>query len=212
MTAPAIADGVSVAPEPQSRRTARDRDGYLYDVETGEVLGHSEVAEAFHIETAEQVDWALERRARIEAELLAVRARKRALLENLAAIERDAERRLAWWEFRFRPEVVAFARSAIEGTRSRTARFAYGSVAFRTSPGTRQILDMGAAVAFVEKYAPGLVKVARTVNLKAVDEAAGSYREATEEEPELGPFLATSGPREGVTIETGILDAKGGES
>ena len=61
-----------------------------------------------------------------------------------------ATRTLTWWDWRFGPSLVAVARSCLTGT-SKTVLFNWGKVAFRSTPGSTQIIADAAAVAFVEK-------------------------------------------------------------
>jgi hypothetical protein len=205
------ADTERVAAVGKVRETATDSQGYTYYTDDGEIIGHVSTPETFRIDTTEKADWALDKRSEIEADLLAIRARKRALLENLTRLERTIEARLTWWDFRFRAEVIAFAREAIRSIKGKTLRLTYGSIAFRTSRGTNSIFDMEQAVAFVAKFAPEHVKRVETVNVKGIMEAARSYKEATEEDASLGAFLASTGSSESVVIKTGVGDDEKGD-
>jgi phage host-nuclease inhibitor protein Gam len=183
------------------RETAVTSDGFIYEIETGEIVGRIDLKATWRAEKSDDVEWSLELRAKIESDLAAVRLRKAALLKNLSAIERDHERRLAWWEWRFRPDVVAFARKSLEGSKSKTARFAWGAIKFRMSSGTNTITDPDAAVAFVQERKPEAVKVERSVTVKTVLEVAAALGEAA---PTMAHFLKSTGPRESATIETGV--------
>lgn len=201
-----LEQGLAEAKKP--RETEIDTDGFEYDVETGEVLGHVDTDPAFRIESREHAEWALGRKADIESRLLAIRARKTALLANLVAQEKGQERRLAWWDFRFRSDLVALARQSLGG-KKKSVQFDHGAVSFRSSSGTNEIIDMGAAVRFVEDFAPDEVK--KTVTATTVLKAAKAQRESYEDESHkvavdicLRTFLVSSGPKENVTVSTGV--------
>lgn len=198
----------SVTPPPPtvatSNATAVDSEGWLYDVETGEVLGlaATRASEVETIDSTERADEVLEIRSRVEARIVALQARRAALNRQLDALEKAERDRLAWWDWRYRDLLVEFARGLLRKAKGRTIRFAFGSVAFRSSKGTNQITNMEAAVEWVKRRDPELVKVVETVSVTAVLSLS--------EGREL-PFIQSSGPRETATIETGVLDAvKGG--
>jgi hypothetical protein len=188
--------------------TATDADGFAFDVETGEVLGHAEVVAAFVIDNDHAADWALRLRSQIEGDLAGIEARKRALVRQLDVLHRAKQRRLAWWDWRFGAGLALFARGLLAG-KARTAHFTWGSVSFRRTAGRRQILDMDAAVAYVEAWAPGKVKVERTVAIKDLLAAMRAEALATGEPVERPGFLAESGPEESVRISCGIGIAGG---
>jgi hypothetical protein len=193
------------------RQTAVDGDGWLYDTDTGEVLGHVEVTERFTVDSASAADWALELRSRIEGNIAGIDARIKALNEQLQALRKQEIRKLSWWEYRFGGSLIAFARAMLAGTKGKTARFTWGKVAFRATAGRNEILDMPKAIEFVRTWEPGRVKVVESVNVKDVLAARDTAKTVTGEDQagEL-PFLVSSGPGENVTISTGIESTKGG--
>jgi hypothetical protein len=195
---------VPIAP----RVTAVDSEGFIYDVETGEVLGHETVSEdpvkPFEVDSVEAAEWVLEKRSRIEANILAVEARINALVASLERQRGHFIRQLAWWEYRFQPTLVRLARSLLKG-KSRTVNFDHGKVAFRTSKGTNTIIDDQAALAYVRMWCPEKVHVKEWVNVADVLAARQLAAEVAEEDPSQSlPFLVSSGPSENVTVETGI--------
>lgn len=185
------------------RDTDVDPDGWVYDVATGEVLGRVDVAERFQVDSVESADWALELRSRIEAEIVAIDARLKAVTERLQAMRSDQVRRLSWWEWRFGPSLAAFARSLL-GKKSRTVKFGWGQVAFRTSAGSNEILSQEEAVAWMRVWAPERVRVVESVTIKDVLKVRDAVAAKNDEEPEHLPWLASSGPQESVKISTGI--------
>jgi phage host-nuclease inhibitor protein Gam len=198
-----LAEGADPDPAP-APETAVDPDGWVYDVATGEVLGHQEVDPYFAVMSTEAADWVLRLRSKIEGDLAGIDARIRALTAQLQALRSAQVRRLSWWDWRFSAELVAFARTTLRG-KSRTAHFAWGKVAFRRNAGTHQILDMAEAVAWVKDWAPERVKVVESVAVKDVLAAIEVVARATGEEPDRPPFLQHIGGGETATVSTGIV-------
>ena len=198
-----IATDIHVAPE-----TAIDPDGFIYRVDDGEIVGHRDASEAFAIDSTERADWALELRSKVEGDLVAIRARRAALIQQFDALEQTQTRLLDWWRWRFAAELEAYARTSLEGRKERTARFTWGSVAFRKTKGTNQITDMEKAADWMEEYDADRVKVKteRTVSVKDVLEVREYVaRLFGHDSDEAHPtWLQSSGEGEKVTIETGI--------
>ena len=176
------------------RTTAVDADGWLYDVDTGEVLGIPDLPEDFALDCNQAADAALEIRARIEARLAALRMRKKALIENIERLEADQRRRLSWWEWQFSHGLVEFARTMLG--RGKTAKFFHGSVSFRATRGTNKIIDMDRAVTWMRDVDPERIHVVESVLVSDVL--------ATRREGDVLPWLESTGPGESVTISTGI--------
>jgi phage host-nuclease inhibitor protein Gam len=194
-----IIEIIETTPE---RPTAVDSDGWVYDTISGEVLGHAGAPERFVIASEDDADWALQRRSEVEAEVAKIDAQIRAVTANLQAKRAAALRRLSYWEWRFAPTLIEFARSRLTG-KSRTWQGTWGRVSFRRTPGSNAIIDDEAAVAFVREWAPDRVKVVRSVTLKDVLAVKGQAEAVTGEEVSL-PFVVSSPPGEAVDVRTGI--------
>ncbi len=188
---------------PVERETAVDADGWEYDVATGEVLGRPDVHELFEVRSVDDAEWVLELRSAIEGEIAGVRARLKAIESNLRALESAQVRRLSWWEWRFAPSLVAFARRQLTG-KSRTVRFAWGKVAFRKTRGSTDILDPERALEFVRAWNPKAIRVKEHVTTADVLATLHTIEMATHEVPETPNWLIRSGEAESVTISTGI--------
>jgi hypothetical protein len=186
-------------------------DGWLTDAETGAVVGHAGVDERFRVDSPESAEWALEVRAQIEQQIVALDARLEALRANLLALRAEQVRRLNWWDWRFRSQLADFARRMLAGGKRRTWTCAWGRVSFRKSKGRTEILDgcMPEAVAFVRAWEPGRIKVVEMVGVQDVEAVMEAIRAATEEEPEKPGWFKHSGETENVTIDTGIHLKKG---
>jgi hypothetical protein len=189
-----------------ARNIVLDPDKWLTDLDTGAIVGRLDVQDHFRIDSPETAEWALEVRAQIEQQIVALDARLEALRANLLTLRAEQMRRLSWWDWRFRPQLADFARRALVGGKKRTWTCAWGRVSFRRTPGNTKILDgcMHEAVAFVRAWEPGRVKVVESVGVKDVEAVLEAIRAATEEEPEKPGWLKHSGESESVTIDTGV--------
>ncbi|WP_435005132.1 hypothetical protein P12x_003025 [Tundrisphaera lichenicola] len=201
----AIENGTkNTPPDEQARRIEIDPEGYRYDADTGEVLGHQDEA-PFTICTAEGVDWVLGLMMTEQLRIRAIEARRAAMNANLDAMLVDPTNRLRWIDYRFRAEIEAQARKDIEqaGGRSRTAKYPHGKVAFRMSAGSSQVTDPGQALEFVKDVAPEQLDY-KTPTIAAINAAVEAYAQQMGEEPDVTPFFRKAEPRETCQIETGL--------
>jgi hypothetical protein len=196
--------------EQETSDTTTDSDGFIYRIDNGEIIGRNgddekPISELWSVDSDEAAEWVLEQRAMIESRILAINARKRAMIENLDALANKEMRRLSWLEWRFAPSLIAYARKKLRG-KERTAIFQAGRVSFRKTGGNIVIIDMKAAVEWMRNWTPDKIKSKEWVNvgdlLKAKKEV-DQWNE-TEDMHEALPFLISSEPSENVTISTGI--------
>jgi hypothetical protein len=169
-------------------------DGYIVDSESGEVVGvfpapgEVEVpagATRFEVADQEGAEWVLKRLAEAESGLAAVEARRAALNANLDAMAAEHRARIKFLEWRFGPELGAWAaRAAAPGKKSVTT--AWGRVGFRRAGGRIVPRDPEAALAWAREHAPEAVKVAESLlvsKLKGREESLpGELFEVTEVE------------------------------
>jgi hypothetical protein len=191
------------------RRLATTADGFVYDTETGEVIGFEgqcptgeKFSDWFRIKGVEEADWVLQLRSGIEGEIAGIEAQLEAVTKMLQARKAAAMRKLSWWEFRFAPSLIAFARSCLRG-KSRTAQFSWGRVSFHKTGGNNKIIDMKAAVEWMRFITPDVIRTVETVRVTDVLHTRKRLEDETGE-IEILPFLVSSEPSENVTISTGI--------
>lgn len=207
--------------EAAERQIGQTPDGWLYDVKTGEILGVAEgvedegarlgmrgVGARFEVDSEDAANWSLMIRTEVESNLLALQARRDAVNRHIDAMIAEQRRRLSWWEYRFQPSLVAFARTLLKG-KARTVQFTWGKVAFRKTKGSTAILDPDTALEYVETFAPSLVSRKAWVTVAAINQAALIAEDATGE-PQVLSFVARSGESESVTVSTG-LEVPGGK-
>lgn len=203
-----------------------DREGFVYDVTTGELHGitepktgeviwiseegkaqaepRTETETAFKVRDINDVNWVLKLRMHAENELASIRHTREAINENLDGMARDQQRRLEGLDWRFNAELEEWTTREIEqnGGRSKTVKTPFGKLSFRLNRGTNQILDHNIAIAFVDDWKPELIK--KSVGIKDV---AAAIEEATDqmgEKPNTDKWFLTSEPRESFSITTGI--------
>jgi hypothetical protein len=186
-------------PAPEHRPT-EVIDGYLVDSETGEVLGLADGPE--RVDTPEKADAILARILRAEAQVVALDAEETALRRNIEKLRRVQWRRADWLRRRYGPELEALARKQLEGKRAKTLTLAHGSISLRTAPGSRKILNMAAAVAWMLENAPERLQVRHAVK---ASEALAAWDESDDsDEHGAPPWMEVTGAREVVAIKTGV--------
>ena len=170
-----------------------NEDGYICDSLTGEVVGHVEVNERYVADTDQRVDWVLEGIQVQDAAIAALSLRLSAITANLTSMIKDHEQRRAWKLSRFSSDLQLFAAAQLEGKKTRTYKSPYGSLSFRTVPGSLKILDPEAALAWAESNAPEAVKVVKSVKVSEIDKAA-----------DLPECFEITEPRDAFYIKTGV--------
>ncbi len=190
-------------PPPAERQTAVDDDGWIYDLQTGEVVGRTDADEAFQVNNDDTANWVLRLKSEIEGQIVGLDARIEALLGELKALRAEQVRRLGFIQYRYEPSLIVFARSRLKG-KERTARFTWGHVSFRVTPATSELLDEDAAVAWMKLWKPEKIRVWESVTksdvLRVRDELAREFGE----EPEHLSWLKFNDPGENVTVSTGM--------
>jgi phage host-nuclease inhibitor protein Gam len=190
--------------------------GVPYNPDTGEVISEEELARygieipnlPFTIHDDDTAEWALEKLAKYDAEYASYEARLEALSRNLQSMMADVEARRKWWRTRFAPELESYAAAKLDDLRAagkkptKTVKFAWGRVSFRTSKGTNAITKdrMADAVAWMEEVDPTKVKIKKEVTV--TDVLATLKAEGVKFNP---PWIESTGPREVCDIKTGVL-------
>jgi phage host-nuclease inhibitor protein Gam len=189
--------------------TYLDAEGWEVDGRTGEVTRHVAFTPEFSVNSDEAAEAVLAAHMRAEGIIVGLTAELAALTVNVETRINAQRRRIAYLDWRFRADLINHARGRLVG-KARTATYTHGRVAFRTSPPSTTIIDMAAAVAFVETFGqPDQVERPEPrVSLKAVKLAMPEAQRQTGED-DRPAFLATSEPEETITIKTGVEPPKG---
>jgi hypothetical protein len=173
--AAAIADAIEEQP------AAIEVDGYLYDTETGELLGPA-LKQGFVVDSNEAADWVLGKMVEKQARLAALQK----------AVERETKQ-LESLHKRFDEELEHFAKQKLEGLKERSLHLSFGALSFRASKGTNKITDMDAAVCWADEHRPEIVKVSRSVGVSDLLVEAERAGQAL-------PFIDSTGPKENFSI------------
>jgi hypothetical protein len=180
-------------------------DGFLMNPDSGEIVGHSKDSPTtpFRIIDDSSAEFVLRLWHEVEGKITGLQARRDALVSQMDSIIRDESRRLAWLEYRFGPELRQYAKSQLKG-KGKTKKFAWGSVSFRENKRSNVIVSEDEALAYVEAFAPQLVKQKRWVGVTEVLEAARIAESVLgEPQKDLG-FMKHTGASETAKISTGI--------
>lgn len=197
-------------------------DGTPFNEDTGEILdlaspdvlmavqnqpAAAEVRQRWEVTDDEGAEWCLKRLGDLEATVVKIKAQREAIMRNFDKLLAEADRRIKWWHYRFAGSLVEFAKATLGKTKTR--RWAHGSVSFRESKGRREILSMEAAQEFVERWKPELIRrTVLPVRLSDIDAAIQAATEATEDPAYLRPaFLLIEGQKTNTTIKTGIANS-----
>ena len=130
-------------------------DGYIIDAETGEVLGMVDALpvqdEQTYSEKLKLVDWALERRARANAHMIAKRQEMELLIagirERFETDVKSEERKIAWIDRCYTDLFKEVARTEIEGTTKKSTKRPWGTLKFVASKGKTEVLNHACAAA-----------------------------------------------------------------
>jgi len=122
-----------------------EQDGFIIDVETGEVLGLAKPE--FHVTDASSADWVLEKMLDAKASITRENIKLKSITENIESKKRDYQRRIDYLEFRFGAELEAFAAKELEGAKTKTWKGDYGQLKFRTVNGGVRVKDADEALA-----------------------------------------------------------------
>lgn len=179
---------------------AVEHDGFWVDPDTGEVLGVVEPKPEFKVDDRSSAEWVLQKLMDAEAEVFAIQAREKAVLDNLAAQKKRAARKAEWLRARFGPELEQFARKELEGQKGKALTLDFGKVSFRAVAGKVTLADESRAM---ESF-PEAVKVTRSFLISQVPKAKAEMLRDQGPDALLAAGLAWVEPTESVTIQTGV--------
>ena len=171
-----------------------ERNGYLVDDQTGEVMGVAEldaiapdeeggavVTQApFEINGKAAAEWVLKLMQQAEVEILTIETRKQAQLDaTMANFEKQIaplRAELSFLNLRFGTELEGWAKRDLEGQKRRSIATDWGVVGLRKNPSSIKVSDPEGALAWVTEHVPTAVKIVpetRTVsitNLKGMED------------------------------------------
>ena len=143
-----------------------DQDG----VALGEVVTEGAIA------LQEALEVVLERMADVESQLVALKAKHEAIIENCRKLEVKKASYLAYLKSVYNAPIEAYAKSRLEGQKSRTLTTPYGQVSFRTVKGGLKVSDKGLALATAHKL--GMVEAIKVTEEFQISKLTDEQRDA----------------------------------
>ena len=119
----------------------------VISTETGEILGEA-VNNAGAIASQEALEVVLERMADVESQLVALKAKHDAIIENCRKLEVKKASYLAYLRGVYSNPIEAYAKSRLEGQKTKTLTTPYGQVSFRTVKGGLRVANNDLAASY----------------------------------------------------------------
>ncbi len=146
----------------------------VIDTETGEILG--EVVTEGAIASQEALEVVLERMADVESQLVALKTKHEAIIENCRKLEVKKASYLAYLKSVYSNPIEAYAKSRLEGQKTKTLTTPYGQVSFRTVKGGLKVSDKGLALATAHKL--GMVEAIKVTEEFQISRLTDEQRDA----------------------------------
>jgi hypothetical protein len=146
-------------------------DNSVVDTETGEVLGNA-ISDAGEISSQTALEAILEKIADVEGRLTAQQLRHQAILENCRKLEVRTASYLAYLKAQYEPHIEAYAKTRLEGQKSKTLTTPFGSVSFRTVRGGLKVVDPSLALDYAQLNGfTNAIKVTESFQISKLDPA-----------------------------------------
>jgi hypothetical protein len=153
-------------------------DNLVVDPETGEVLGNA-ISDAGEISSQTALEAILEKLADVEGRLTAQQLRHQAILENCRKLEVRTASYLAYLKAQYEPHIEAYAKTRLEGQKSKTLTTPFGSVSFRTVRGGLKVVDPSIALDYAQLNGfTNAIKVTESFQISKLDPAQRELIEA----------------------------------
>jgi hypothetical protein len=148
-------------------------DNFVVD-QDGAILG--EVVTEGAIASQEALEVVLERMADVESQLVALKTKHEAILENCRKLEVKKASYLAYLRGVYSNPIEVYVKSRLEGQKSRTLTTPYGQVSFRTVKGGLKVSDKGLALATAHKL--GMVEAIKVTEEFQISKLTDEQRDA----------------------------------
>jgi hypothetical protein len=148
-------------------------DNFVVD-QDGVILG--EVVTEGAIASQEALEVVLERMADVECQLVALEIKHEAIIENCRKLEVKKASYLAYLKGVYSNPIEAYAKSRLEGQKTRTLTTPYGQVSFRTVKGGLKVVDKGMALATAHKL--GMVEAIKVTEEFQISKLTDEQRDA----------------------------------
>lgn len=175
-------------------------DGLIYEIDedSGEILSVQPEVPAFAVHDVSSAEWVLKRLQEQDAQLDALEAQERAILDNLKTMKSRIESRRNGLLYRFKQELETFVRNNLPaGKKSWVSP--YGSVQFRMNPARLKVADPAVALEWARVEAPHCIKLTEEFQISKL---TAEDKTALMQNPPSG-FDVTPAA-ESVEIKTGV--------
>jgi hypothetical protein len=144
-------------------------DNFVVD-QDGVVLG--EVVTEGAIASQEALEVVLERMADVESQLVALKTKHEAIIENCRKLEVKKASYLAYLRGVYSNPIEAYAKSRLEGQKTKTLTTPYGQVSFRTVKGGLKVVDPNLALDYAQLNGfTNAIKVSESFQISKLDPA-----------------------------------------
>lgn len=179
-------------------------DGYIIDIESGEILGLAQPE--FHVTDEDSANWVLEKIMDEEVDMVRLETKLKALQENIQSQIQTKQRRAEWLRMKFGPELEQFARKQLEGQKAKTLKMDYGQLSLRTVKGGLRVKDADAALMVAKLRGwDNAIKVKETFQISGLTdeqkEAIGTAGSVFSDEAQAFEIKPDS---ETFTVKTGV--------
>jgi len=128
------------------------------------------------IASQEALEVVLERMADVESQLVALKTKHEAIIENCRKLEVKKASYLAYLKGVYSNPIEAYAKSRLEGQKTRTLTTPYGQVSFRTVKGGLKVSDKGMALATAHKL--GMMEAIKVTEEFQISKLTDEQRDA----------------------------------
>ena len=135
------------------------------------MLGNA-ISDAGEISSQTALEAILEKLADVEGRLTAQQLRHQAILENCRKLEVRTASYLAYLKAQYEPHIEAYAKTRLEGQKSKTLTTPFGSVLFRTVRGGLKVVDPSLALDYAQLNGfTNAIKVTESFQISKLDPA-----------------------------------------
>lgn len=179
-------------------------DGMIVNAETGEVLG-VDAPQDFYVHNEESFNWVMGKMLDCDSRIAAITTnadviKARAIIANAERMEKDAKNRRNWFELRFGNELAKYAKTQIDGGKSKTFKSVLGSISFRVKKGGLRVEDKEKALETAQVNGwTNAIKVSEEFQISKLDPAQRELAET-----KLLPGFTVELDSETFTIATGV--------
>jgi hypothetical protein len=192
---------MEATPQVWDREDCEVIDGCLVTPD-GEVVGTVDFEGVDQVDREETADAMLARIAEVQAQVIACRIRRDAVVAQYAAMERRHQQRLDYLKWRFGPMLEQYAKHRLQFSKKRRSfDLPHGRLGFRKQAASARIVDMDRAVVFLREVGRAdLIKI-RTVETASPGDVAPLLANA-----DRADFLEVTPERDKFSIDTGLPD------